>query len=205
MIKKIFGHFFSILFLPLLLPLFGALFVIYSDPYGFPDQGANILMLIRVGLLTFLFPAITIFLLVRLKFVQNVTVYERQERTIPYIACGFFYIWAFYVFYKEGFNSHITFILLGATIAVFIDFLINILVVKVSMHTTGAGGLVAFMLVLFPYAQINVLPVLLASIVIAGCVGAARLALKAHSEREVYLGYLTGFFSFMVASNFIHL
>lgn len=205
MIKKIFGHFFSIVFLPLLLPLYGALFVIFSDPYAYPDEGANALMLIRVGLLTFFFPAITIGLLYKLKFINTVNVYDRQERIIPYIACGFFYIWAFFVFFKEGFNSHITFILLGSTIAVFIDFMINILVIKVSMHTTGAGGLVAFMLVLFPYAQIDALPLLLAAIVIAGCVGAARLALKAHTEREVYLGYLTGFFSFMVAANFIQL
>lgn len=203
MIKKIFGHFFSIVFLPLLLPFYGTLFVIYANPYAFADAGANGLMLLRVGLLTFFFPAITIALLVALKFIKSVSVYDRQERIIPYIASGFFYIWAFFVFYKEGFNSQVTYILLGSTIALFVDFMINILVVKVSMHTTGAGGLVAFMLVLFPYTYIDVLPILIATIICAGCVGAARLALKAHTEREVYLGYLTGFFSFLLAANII--
>ncbi len=201
--KKIFGHFFSVVFVPLLLPLYGTLFIMISNPYEYSDWGTNTFALIRVGLLTFFFPAITILLLVALKFVKNVNVYNRDERIIPYIACGFFYIWAFWVYYKEGFDPKITYIILGATIAVFVDFMINILVIKVSMHTTGAGGLVACLLVLFPYSYIDTLPILLIAIVCAGCVGAARLALKAHTEREIYLGYLTGFFSFMLAANIL--
>lgn len=201
MIKKIFGHFFSIVFVPLLMPLYGALFAMWANPYAFSDPGVNALTLIRIAVLTFGFPAFTIFLLIRLKFIQTVNVYDRQERIIPYITSGFFYIWATVVFFKEGFNTQLTYILLGSTIALFVDFLINILVIKVSMHTTGAGGLVALVLVLFPYSMVNAFPVLLGAVLIAGCVGAARLALKAHSEREVYLGYLTGFFSFMLAAN----
>ncbi len=201
MIKKIFGHFFSIVFVPLLMPLYGTLFVMWSNPYAFSDAGVNALTLARIAILTFGFPAFTIFLLVRLKFVKTVNVYDRQERIIPYITSGFFYIWTTVVFFKEGFNQQLTFILLGSTIALFVDFLINILVTKVSMHTTGAGGMVALMLVLFPYSKVDALPVVLIAVVCAGCVGAARLALKAHTEREVYLGYLTGFFSFMLAAN----
>ncbi len=204
MIKKIFGHFFSIVFLPLLLPLYGTIYVLLSNPYTYPDQGLNMLTMLRVGLLTFVFPAFTIFLLARLKFIKSVEVYERQDRIIPYIAAGFFYIWAFYVFYKENFPPQITYILLGSTIAVFIDFLINVLVVKVSMHATGAGGMIASIMILLPYAYYNSLPVFLITILCAGAVGTARLALKAHTEREVYLGYLTGFFSFMLAYNFYH-
>lgn len=203
MIKKIFGHFFSIVFVPLLMPLYGTLFAMWTNPYAFSDPHVNELTLIRIAVLTFGFPAFTIFLLIRLKFVNTVNVYDRQERIIPYITSGFFYIWATVVFFKEGFNTQLTYILLGSTIALFVDFLINILVIKVSMHTTGAGGLIALVLVLFPYSMVNAFPVLLGAVLIAGCVGTARLALKAHSEREVYLGYLTGFFSFMLAANII--
>lgn len=201
MIKKIFGHLISILFVPLLMPFYGTLFVMWANPYAFSDAGVNALTLIRIAVLTFGFPAFTIFLLVALKFVKTANLYERDERIIPYITSGFFYIWATVVFFKEGFNTQITYILLGSTIALFVDFLINILVVKVSMHTTGGGGLIALVLVLFPNTMVNALPVLLGTVVIAGCIGAARLALKAHTEREVYLGYLTGFFSFMIAAN----
>ena len=202
MIKKIFGHVFSIVFLPLLLPLYGTIYVIYTNPYTFPDPPSFATTVILMALLAIVFPAFTIGLLAALKFIKSVNVYDRQERIIPYIAAGFFYIWAYVVFLKEGFNPQITFILLGSTIAVFVDFLINILFTKVSMHTTGAGGMVAVIMILLPYSYVGILPVFLITIVCAGCVGAARLALKAHTDREVYLGYMVGFISFMVAANF---
>lgn len=203
--KQVFGHFFSILFIPLLLPLYGSFYVLRYNPFHFPDSGENAITLIRVGLLTFVFPAITILLLAALKFIKSVNIYDRQERIIPYIAAGFFYIWAFYVFYREEMNSQIQFILLGATIAIFIDFLANILLLKISMHTTGGGGLIAMVMLLTPYTEFNALPVLLIAILVAGCIGAARLALNAHTEREVFYGYLSGFFSFMVAANFYNI
>lgn len=204
MIKKIFGYFFSIVFLPLFLPLYGTMFVLYSNPYLYPNAHDNNLMLLRVGINTFFIPAVAIGVMYRLKFIKGVEMYDRQDRVIPYIACGFFYIWTFYVFYREHFPPAITYVLLGSTIAVFVDFLVNVLVTKVSMHATGAGGMVATVMILLPYAFYNSLNIFLITILCAGCVGAARLALKAHTEREVYLGYLTGFFSFLLAYNFWH-
>jgi membrane-associated phospholipid phosphatase len=202
MMKKLFGYFFSILFLPLLLPLYATVFIVYSNPYAYPDPAQNAWLILRVGLLTFFFPAVAIMLMAALKFVKSVTLFERQERVIPYISAGFFYIWAFYVFYQEGFSQQVTFVLLGCTIAIFIDFLINILVLKISMHTTGAGGMIAFVMILMPLSFFNSLVIFLLTILIAGCIGSARLALKAHAEREVYYGYLVGFFSFLIAFNF---
>src|SRR5207237_1213303 len=96
------------------------------------------------------------------------------------------YIWAFYVYYKEGFNPLITFILLGSTISIILAFMINLVVMKVSMHTTGGGGLVAMMLILIPFSHFNPLGVFLISFLIAGAIGSARLALHAHTYREVY-------------------
>lgn len=200
--KKVFGHFFSILFVPLLLPLYGTMFILYFNPFNFPDKAENTLTLMRVGILTFFLPSVTILLLVGLKFIKSLNIYDRQERAIPYIAAMFFYIWAFYVFYKENFNPQITFILLGAAISVFLDFIINLLVIKISMHTTGAGGLVAMVMLLSPFTYYNPLYIFMGVIVIAGCIGAARLALKAHSEQEVYFGYVSGFLSFMIANIF---
>lgn len=135
-----------------------------------------------------------------LKFVQGINLRNRQDRIIPYIATLALYIWAFYVFYKEGFNGIITFMLLGSTISIVLAFLMNLLVMKISMHTTGVGGMIAFFLLLLPYTNFNALYPFLIVIVIAGLVGSARLALNAHTPREIYFGYLIGFFSFMLTN-----
>lgn len=202
--KAFFGHFVSIVFQPLLMTLLGTFYIIYTNPFSYPDPYENYMLLLRVGLLTFFFPALAVGLMAALKFVSTISLRNRQERVIPYIAALAMYIWAFYVFYKEGFNSIVTFLILAACISICLAFLINILVLKVSMHTTGAGGMVAMFLLLTPFSQFNSMWPLLISIVIAGAVGSARLALDAHTPREVFYGYLTGFFSFMLAFNIFH-
>lgn len=205
-IKKIFGHVISVVFQPLLLPLYGTIYLIWSNPYLFPDTYENYQNIFRIALNTFFFPALVVVLLASpaIGFVKSVNLRGRQERIIPYVAAMMFYIWTFYVYFKNDFNSLITFILLGSTISIVLAFLLNVLVMKVSMHTTGGGGLVAMMMILLPFSQNNTLFVFLIAILIAGCIGSARLALKAHTNREIYYGYLTGFFSFMIAFNLFH-
>lgn len=67
---------------------------------------------------------------------------------------------------------------------------------KISMHCVGIGGLLGlqvYMLYLWhPYAGIvmNILPFFVIS---AGLVGTARLYLQAHSQKQIYVGYLVGF------------
>jgi membrane-associated phospholipid phosphatase len=203
-IKELAAHIISIVFQPLLMPLFGTVYLVYANPFTFPDEYQNFMMMLRVGLLTFFFPAVAVGLLAALKFISTISLRERQDRIIPYIITMAMYIWAFFVFFKEGFNGVVTFLLLAATISIVLAFLINILFLKVSMHTTAAGGMIAFFMLLIPYSQFNSLWPFIITILIAGAIGTSRLILKAHSTREVYYGYMTGFFSFMIAYNIFH-
>jgi len=201
MIKNFFAHLISIVFQPLLMPLYGAFYIVYANPFSFPDDYENFMLLLRVGLLTFFFPAVAVGLMVALKFVSTISLRDRMERVVPYIATMAMYIWAFFVFYQNDFNSVVTFIILAACISIFLAFMINILILKISMHTTGAGGMVAMFMLLIPYSQYNPMWIFLSAIVVAGAIGTARLTLKAHTTKEVYYGYLNGFFSFMLAYN----
>ncbi|HAE14067.1 MAG TPA: hypothetical protein PKX04_12640 [Chitinophagales bacterium] len=202
--KEFFAHIISIVFQPLLMPLLGTFYLLYSNPFSYPDPGENFMLLLRVALLTFFFPAVFVGLMSALKFIGSISLRDRQDRVVPYIATMAFYIWAFYVFYSESFNGMVTFLLLASCISIVLAFLINILFLKVSMHTTAAGGMVAFFLLLIPFSQYNALWPFLTIILIAGLVGTSRLILSAHSKKEIYLGYLVGFMSFMIAMNIFH-
>jgi hypothetical protein len=199
--KTTIAHFVSVVFQPLLMPLYGTCLLVFSNPYMFPDAYENRLDIMRITLNTFFFPAIIVILLAGLRFVKGINLRNRQDRTLPYIAVMMCYIWTFYVYYKNQFNPIITYILLGSCIAIVLAFLINVLFMKVSMHTTGGGGLVAMSLILMPFYYSNPIAIFLLSILIAGAIGTARLILQAHTEREVYYGYLVGFFSFMLTAN----
>ena len=202
MIKRIAAYTVSVLFLPFLMPVFLSAYVVFSNPYIYPEKEANLQVLRIVVLLTAIFPLFTVLLLYLLKFVKSVELRSRDERIIPYVASGAYYIWAYYVFYREGFNNTIAFILLGSCICIFLALIVNVTFFKVSMHTTAAGGLVAATMLLIPVTYSNAVLWFFVAVLIAGAIGSARLILKAHTEREVYYGYLLGFFSFMIAYNF---
>ena len=132
---------------------------------------------------------------------------------------GMFYIGLVVFFIKTP--SQIPLVLsitfLGATIALWVAFIIN-LFTKVSVHTVGVGGLLG-MIVLgmyhFEYTEfylnlgslgyfhIQMKILLMVIIVIAGLVGTARLLLKAHTTEQVYLGYFIGFACQFIALNFL--
>ena len=105
--KKLLAQIISIVFQPLFMPLYGTVYLIYSNPYLFPDKYENYQNILRIALNTFFFPAIVVILLAApaIKFVKNINLRNRQERTIPYIATMMFYIWTFYVFLQNDFNS----------------------------------------------------------------------------------------------------
>jgi hypothetical protein len=65
---------------------------------------------------------------------------------------------------------------------------------KMSAHMTGAGGLLAVVLVLgIKFQTFEVLYPLLLSIFLAGVIGSSRLYLHAHRPIEVYIGFIYGF------------
>lgn len=203
-VKEAFAHAVSIVFQPLLMPLYGTIYLVESNPFSFPDPGQNFLLILRVALLTFFFPAVAVGLLAALKFIKTISLRDRNDRIIPYIITMGMYIWAFFVFFKEGFNATVTFLLLASTISIVLAFLINILFFKVSMHTTAMGGMIAFFMLLVPTSSFNPMWPFLIAICIAGLVGTSRLILHAHTSKEVYYGYLVGFLSFLIAANIFH-
>ena len=106
-----------------------------------------------------------------------------------------------------------TIFVLGATIALFAAFFVNIFS-KISMHTVGMGGLIGMVMItmlLYSYDsftidssylgtfQVSMNTLLMVVIVLAGLVGTARMILDAHTNKELYSGFFVGIFSQFIA------
>src|SRR5919107_130174 len=78
------GSFFSYVFHPLFISAYVAAYLIYLHPYEFAvyDHRQKALRLISVILITTFFPAITVILLWRLKFVSSIYLRTQKERII---------------------------------------------------------------------------------------------------------------------------
>lgn len=204
------AKFFSFVFHPLLILTYMLILVLLVNPYlfGVNNIKAQGLLIILIFLSTVMLPAFSVSMMKALGMVESLELKHREERIAPYIVTGIFYIWMF-VNFKN--NSQIPLIfttfVLGATIALFISFFINIFS-KISIHAVGMGGMVGmvtmFMILydynVFPFHlpllgsfQLSLTTILMVVILIAGIVGTSRLLLKAHEPSELYGGYFVGF------------
>jgi hypothetical protein len=157
------------------------------------------MLYIRVLSISIFFPAFTLLLARSLKFVDSIQMHTQRDRIIPYVACTIYYFWAFYAFKRQGvtppfFNAFF----LGVFIAVVLAMVANTYA-KISMHTTGWGGVIGLLLMLMTGMHMNVSFPLVVTFIIAGIVATARLILSAHTPAEIYAGFMIGILSQCVA------
>lgn len=212
------AQFFSVIGHPILVVTYGLLLLIWVNPYAFgarslTDQPAT-LLLIMVFAYTAVIPGLGVLLMKPLGLVTSLEMPDKQERIGPYIVTGVFYLWLFKNLMSGGQvpPMFVQFVL-GATIGLFLVFFFNIFT-KISAHAAGMGGMVAAtLLTAFEWGGSSAgLPVpggmvwlslnflLAVVVVLAGLVGAARLALGAHTPPDLYRGYVAGIFAQVAAA-----
>lgn len=210
----------SFVFHPLIIISYILLLMLVINPYLFSIQNEKAIgiLMIYVFMLTIVLPGVTVLMMKALGFVNSIHLKDRSERIIPLIITGGFYLWLFVNIYE---NTTIplafSIFVLGSTIGLFLAFFFS-LFTKVSLHTTGVGGFfVGILLIKYNFSYESfLLPLgsfgdymvstdvlVFASLFIAGLVGTARLLLKAHSLNEVFLGYLVGILSQLIAFSFL--
>ncbi len=195
----------SIVFHPLLMVTYMLVLLLLVNPYlfGYNHIASGDLLIIRVFFSTVVIPGLAVLMMKFLGLIQSLEMREREERIGPLIVTGMFYIWMFYNFYKNPeLPEAFTIFMLGATLGLFVAFLIN-LFLKISLHAVGMGGLLGMVVITmllysydsFPLLDMNVHMVSLFMSVILACglVGTARLILDAHKAVELYAGYIIGF------------
>ena len=198
----------SIIFHPLLIAIYVLLAIMMINPYlfGVYDARSKGVLIISVFLLSFFFPVISILMMKGLGLIKSIHMKERTERIGPMIATGIFYLWL-YINIRSNtvIPGAYSFFMLGATIALFVSFLITTFQ-KISLHGVGVGGLLIAMIVIgsqFSYGSfflqissniysIDISVVYILTILIAGVTLTSRLILNAHVKEELYGGLFVG-------------
>ena len=216
MALKSLAQFFSIVFHPLLGLTYMLLLLLLLNPYlfGVNNLWDSRLLIILVFGATFLFPLIVVLLMRALDLIGSVTLEEREDRILPYIGAGVFYMATFWQLYHYP-NIPVAFKIccLGATISLFVAFFINNFS-KISLHAVGMGGLlgmimiatalfsygfVAFNVPKLGYMELNNNVFVMIVLVICGLVGSSRLLLSAHTLQELYGGFVVGILGQFIA------
>jgi hypothetical protein len=189
------AQFLSVVMHPAVVPSYLFAILFFGLPGLFPfDAHLRWLLLAAVFIATFVVPALSLLVSYRAGWVPSLHLANRADRRYPFVSVSLFYLLA-----CGYFLSHLKavpwvgVVMLGITSAILFVTAITFFF-KISAHATGATGLVGALAGLqaqHPHGEL--LFWLPATILLAGALMTARLALNAHRPIEILAGAIVGF------------
>lgn len=161
-------------------------------PIGFSPTG-SVVIIFLIWITTFLIPTLSLFILKISGSISSLSLNDRKERITPLIYTTIMYGVTAYLFSTKVELGTMISIYLGiAALLIGLTGLIT-LIWKISAHTMGVGGLIGLISGVNRVTSIDHFAYVLAVLfLIAGLVGSARLKLNAHSQAQIYTGFLLG-------------
>jgi hypothetical protein len=190
----------SFVFHPLFIPVYLSWFLIYINPI-FPafSPWEKTLLLIRFLVMYTIFPMATVLLAKGLGFVQSIYLKTQKDRIIPYVACGLYYFWMWYVLRNQpAFPRELVLLALAVFIASSGGLIANSYL-KVSMHAISVGVMLVFIMLIAFLSTSNFGFYIAVALLVTGVVCSARLITADHHPAEVYVGLFIGALSQLVA------
>jgi hypothetical protein len=183
----------SVIFHPLFIPVYG-MAIIFSAPTLLEYLPATLKkLLFLIVLINNVFLPLSILPFFRYRnVISSWAVEDRKERNIPLLITTLLYFVTSFIIMKlqvpvflKSFLIALFFISLAITVINFWW--------KISIHSTGAGTLVALVFILSYKMYTSLEWYLIPVIIMGGLVLSSRLKLNYHNPPQVWVGFLTGF------------
>lgn len=183
----------SFIFHPLLVPTYAVVILINFPSrlrLDFPFE-TSLLLLAFIFLSTFVFPLLIMLILRSLKVIDSLEMKSQRERTMPLIIMAVIFYLVFQLLKQGPQDAVFNLFMLGSTLLVLISLIVNYFM-KISIHLVAHGGLSGAIIGYTLLFGIESYWLICLLIFISGLVGYARLKLHAHSQPEIYTGFLLG-------------
>lgn len=190
----------TVVFQPLIMPtmVFGLILFGVPEASSVPSE-FKLRIFYLIVLSTLVIPMITIIGLRLSGTVKSLHMAELKDRVIPFSVTSLYFLMTVYFMSQIGELDPIMWQSLAVIAGVVVVLTLVTLFWKMSAHMTGVGGVMALVVVFgMKFPNFSALYPLLLSIVLAGVIGTARLALDAHRPMEIYVGMAYGFLSCFV-------
>jgi len=194
--------FISVILHPVVLPTVGVLLYFFLFPNTLQKfQRYAVLSIVFVA--TYLIPVLLLIFLKALKLIQSFQVHSIKERKIPLvIMVSIFYALAT-VFARLHQIRDLSILFYGTAFSLFFVYLFFIIKLKASLHLLSMGSAIGFILVLTLLYSISALPIIAILILFSGLLASSRLHLRAHTTKEIYIGFFIGFVGQFAAYYFL--
>ncbi|MDO6737603.1 hypothetical protein [Wenyingzhuangia sp. 2_MG-2023] len=180
----------SILLHPVLLPTIAALVYLNVLPMPLSSMQKYMIFFIVIGG-TFLVPLCTLLILRMMGYVKTNDAKTIEERKFPVFLMIFNYLFLGQVLQSIWQMRELTILAYATAIGLFAVGILFYAKIKVSLHMLGMTGLLGFVLVYgASYGYSNILVAFL--VMLTGALATARLSLKAHNSKEIWIGASLG-------------
>lgn len=190
------SHFLSWVFVPMLIPVYGTLMILNLSMMSFVPFASKVVFTAAVALFNVVIPMLLVFVLKRFGIVQDIGLNNRSERPIPYIIMILCFAGTAFFFHLKGAPLWMTLFYAGGAVAALVNLIVNFWW-KISAHAAAMAGLVALLMIInrdgLPHASIA--GWLIATVIVTGLLGSARVWLGRHTVGQVMAGYAVGFLS----------
>jgi len=191
--KKI-AQLISVFFHPMLMPTYALVLFLNIDyfiSFSYSTE-IKVYFIAFIFIMTFVIPALLMFVLKKLQVIETLQMNHRQERMVPLIMMSVVYYITYYSLNKIGVLNVYNLFLLGITAVTLFAMVIN-LYTKISLHMIAMGGIAGVMLGLLLIYPLDLRWVLYLLFLLSGIVAYARLTVSDHTMRQVYNGFMLGF------------
>jgi hypothetical protein len=141
---------------------------------------------------TYLVPLGMLMLLKGLKLIDSFKVRTIKERKIPLFLMILLFTVLGNILLQTAVFRDFGMLFYGTSFGLIIVYLFSIFNIKVSLHLLSMGSMVGFFIMMGMEYMTSVTPILLLLILFSGLLASSRLHLKAHTPKEVYLGFFFG-------------
>jgi len=198
------ANIFSIIFHPLLIPAYG-LIIVFSAPtmFGYLPFNVKKLMLLIILVNNIFLPVSLLPFYIHRNIISSWIISDRKERTIPLIMTTVLYAATSFIIFRFPLPLFLKSFIYSSFFLSLVVTLIN-LRWNISIHSVGAGALIATVLILSLRMHTPLTEYLVSSIIAAGLVLSSRLRLNYHNPPQVWSGLIIGLFGltlFMIIVN----
>lgn len=152
---------------------------------------------------TYIIPLISLIILKSLGFINSFQAESIKERKIPL----FIMLLIFYLLGKNLINipdfKELGMLFFGTNFSLALVYLLFSAQIKSSLHIMSLSSTLGFFLIYGNLYSISTLPITIVIIILTGVLASSRLHLKAHNQKEIYLGFFIGLIGQYIASNML--
>jgi hypothetical protein len=192
---------FSYVFHPIFVSVFGALLYFYLIQTEF-NKFQQFLIVCQITIITIFIPITFFYILKMMNKIDSVMASQISERKIPLFGQAIL----LYVLFTKSITAtlmmQLHFFFIGGMISAIIAFVLLFFKIKSSLHLLGTSSLLAFAIGLSIYNQSNNLLLITSIILLNGLVATSRLEMKAHTNKELVIGFFVGLLPQIVVLKF---